>query len=128
MRILITGDRNWNCRDIAERVLTSLRSRHGRGLTIVHGDATGVDAAFKTWCKRLGITAEAHPADWSNGPGGGPARNQTMVNKGADFAIAVHRQIQRSKGTRDCVRKCLDAGIAVYLIDGANPDRRIYDV
>jgi hypothetical protein len=40
-----------------------------------------------------------------------------MVAAGADLCIAVHRFIFNSKGTRDCARQAIEAGIPTYLID-----------
>jgi len=46
-----------------------------------------------------------------------PARNREIVEAGADLCIAHHRTLETSKGTKDCVRQALAAGILVYLID-----------
>jgi hypothetical protein len=48
-----------------------------------------------------------------------------MVESGADLCLALHRSIEASKGTKDCVRQALAAGIPVYLIgdDRAHPIR-----
>jgi hypothetical protein len=40
-----------------------------------------------------------------------------MVQAGADLCIALHRSIETSKGTKDCVRQALAAGIPVWLIE-----------
>jgi hypothetical protein len=118
-RILISGDRHWECPEVAEWILQSLLVRHGPGFVVVHGAARGVDSTFAAACDRLGIVHEPHPADWeARGKGAGPRRNQEMVDLGADFAIAVHRDIASSKGTGDCVRRCHAAGISVFLVDG----------
>jgi hypothetical protein len=39
-----------------------------------------------------------------------------MVQVGADLCIAFHRTFETSKGTKDCIRQALAAGIPVYLI------------
>jgi hypothetical protein len=43
----------------------------------------------------------------------------------ADLCLALHRTLATSKGTKDCVRQALAAGIPVYLIedDRAIPTR-----
>jgi hypothetical protein len=46
----------------------------------------------------------------------GPKRNQEMVQAGADLCVALHRSIEASKGTKDCVRQAMAAGIPTYLI------------
>jgi YspA, cpYpsA-related SLOG family len=55
MRILITGDRFWQCHVLASGVLRRLIDRYGIDLVIVHGDATGVDESFGTAAKGLGL-------------------------------------------------------------------------
>ena len=47
----------------------------------------------------------------------GPERNREMVEAGADLCIALHRSIETSKGTKDCVRQALAVGIPVWLIE-----------
>jgi hypothetical protein len=118
MRILVTGDRHWPCADLAERILNRLIGRYGPDLVIAHGGAPGVDNAFATACRLLGVVAEPHVADWKGlGNVAGPARNREMVEAGADLCIALHRTLETSKGTKDCVRQALAAGIPVYLIE-----------
>ena len=125
-RIIITGDRHWTCADIAAHVLAGIRAKLGTDVVIVHGDCpTGVDRSFRYACEAMGIPHEPHPADWHLGKKGGPIRNSEMVRLGAAYAIAVHRTLARSRGTRDCVRKCLGAGITVWLIDGGDRPRRL---
>jgi YspA, cpYpsA-related SLOG family len=126
MRILVTGDRHWSCQDLAEQVLNRLLARYGPGIVIVHGGACGVDQSFSEACRELCILTEPHVADWKGLSNiAGPARNREMVQAGADLCIALHRSIQTSKGTKDCVRQALAAGIPVWLIedDRATPRR-----
>lgn len=128
VRVIVTGDRNWRCDDLAERVVSRLLRRHGPGLVIVHGAAAGVDSAFAAACEDLAVAHEPHPARWDElGLRAGPARNSEMVALGAALAVAVHRRIEWSKGTRDCANKCIVANIPVYLIDGDDAEpRRIH--
>jgi hypothetical protein len=58
-----------------------------------------------------------------------PLRNARMVAAGADLCIAVHRYIFNSKGTKDCARQAIEAGIPTYLIDSekAVPKRLLAD-
>ena len=121
MRIVVTGNRFWICHELAAGVIRRLVAHYGSGIAIVHGGATGVDESFATACKGLGIAAEAHPVsdeDWQRlGKRAGPLRNRAMVQAGADLCIAVHRFIFNSKGTKDCARQAIEAGIPTYLID-----------
>jgi hypothetical protein len=121
MRILITGDRHWACTPLVERILDRLIARYGRDLVIVHGGAPGVDNAFAEAYRRFDIMAEPHLADWKGlGNVAGPARNREMVESEADTCIALHRSLETSKGTKDCVHQAIAAGIAVYLIDSVH--------
>jgi hypothetical protein len=123
VRIIITGDRNWRCEALAERIVVRLIDRYGRSVTIVHGAASGVDQSFARAATFANITQEPHPADWrKHGKAAGPKRNGEMVKAGATLCIAVHRDINASKGTKDCVRQCLAAGIPVWLIDGEDAE------
>jgi hypothetical protein len=126
MRILVTGDRHWNCTDLAERVVNRLLARYGPDMVIIHGGACGVDEAFAKACRKLGVVAEPHLADSKAlGNVAGPARTRATVGSGADMCIAVHGSLATSKGTKDCVREALAAGIPVFLIedDRAIPSR-----
>jgi YspA, cpYpsA-related SLOG family len=126
MRILIAGDRHWRCDELAEQVLNRLLARYGPGIIVVHGGAPGVDQSFAVAGTELGITLEPHLADWKGLDNvAGPMRNREMVQSGADLCLALHRTLATSKGTKDCVRQALAAGIPVYLIedDRAIPTR-----
>jgi hypothetical protein len=48
-----------------------------------------------------------------------------MVDAGAGMCLAFHRYLANSKGTRDCARRAIAAGIPTYLIDSdrARPRR-----
>src|SRR4051812_2287146 len=134
MRPLGPGDRHWYAPDLAEQVLNRLILRYGPGLVIIHGDATGIDRSFAEACGELGIDQEAHPARWDElehpeavirydrrgrpyNANAGPVRNAELVAAGAAMCLAFHRAITASRGTRDCVRRALGAGIPTYLID-----------
>jgi hypothetical protein len=118
IRILVTGDRHWPCTELAERIVNRLIGRYGPNLLIIHGEAPGVANAFAAACRKLGVVAEPHLADRKDlGNIAGPSRNQEMVQSGADLCIALHRSLAGSKGTKDCVRQALAAGIPVYLIE-----------
>jgi hypothetical protein len=108
--VLVTGDRHWTCPDLAERIVSRLIARCGYDLVIIHGGACGFDQSFAVACRNLGIGAEPHLPDWWGlGNIAGPARNRRMVEEGADLCIALHRTIESSKGTKDCVRQAIAA-------------------
>jgi hypothetical protein len=122
-RVIITGCRHWEPVDLAIEVLGRLAKKYGPGLVIVHGAASGVDETFSNYASMLSISQERHPALWGKyGNRAGPTRNQEMVDLGAVLCVAVHRDIHNSKGTRDCARRAIAAGIPTCLMDGTSPD------
>jgi hypothetical protein len=142
MRVIVTGDRNWDAPDLAGEVLGRLLVRYGPVFVIVHGGATGIDRSFAEACDEHGIEQEAHPDRWEelDVPGAvirydkrgraynansGPARNQEMVAAGADMCLAFHRAISASKGPKDCARRAIEAGIPTWLVcsEAAEPKR-----
>jgi hypothetical protein len=67
-----------------------------------------------------GVTRRATPYNENCGPGPvvtGGRRNSEMVASKPDLCVAFHRSIETSKGTKDCVKRALAAGIAVYLVE-----------
>ena len=116
--VVITGDRFWGCPDLAEQVLNRLLARYGPDLVIIHGGANGVDQAFHV---AAGSSVSMSNRTWQIGrawpTSRGPARNREMVEAGADLCLALHRSLETSMGTKDCVRQALAAGIPVYLIE-----------
>jgi len=127
---------------LAEKISKRLLFRYGPALVIVQGGATGIDRSFAEACGELGVEQEDHPARWEeldhaeavirydkrNRPynaNAGPIRNAEMVAAGAEMCLAFHRAISASKGTKDCARRAIEAGIPTYLINSnaAEPKR-----
>jgi hypothetical protein len=142
MRVIITGDRNWYAPEMAAEVVRRLLVRYGPDLVIVHRGASGIDWSFTQACGNLGVKVEVHPARWElldvsgalvrqNKHGvrynanAGPIRNAKMVAAGAGMCVAFHRFLRQSRGTKDCVRRAIEAGIPTYLVDSekARPRR-----
>jgi hypothetical protein len=141
MRVIITGNRHWYDPDLAEALINRLRRRYGPNLIIVHGAADGIDLSFAEACAKLGVKHEPHPARFDDleAPGAvirhkngrpynakaGAARNAKMIAAGAGMCIAFHEYLAGSRGTNDCVRRAIEAGIPTYLVDSeaARPRR-----
>lgn len=121
MRILVTGSRNWTDADAVYRALfeARMRARIGEPVVIVHGHCpTGADRFADQWatqCVDPDVTVERHPADWAGrGKAAGPARNQRMVDAGADVCLAF--PLPGSRGTWHCVQAAERAGIPVQVV------------
>jgi hypothetical protein len=100
MRIVETGDRSWQCDELATAILRRLFQRYGPNLTIVHGGQNGVDESFNKACKNLEIAVEVRLANWPQT--GHPMignKNRELIKDGADLCIALHRSISRSERT-----------------------------
>ena len=117
MRILVVGDRFWTGRKLARDILERLVARHGPDIVVIHDGGPGVADSFARECRELGLETEYKPPDWAGlGNIGRSARYKQMIASGADLCIAVRRSIAESKGTKDCVRQALAAGISTFLI------------
>lgn len=114
-RVLVTGSRTWTDHDVVRDALVAARYQQD-GMVVVHGACpSGADAIASWWVRQfrhLGITEEAHPADWAQrGLAAGPIRNQHMVNLGADVCLAfIHNG---SRGASHTARIAEQAGIPV---------------
>ena len=66
-----------------------------------------------SWESRSSLTLLTEKA-WGTSRG---LHNREIVEAGADRCVALHRRIEASKGTKDCVRQALAAGITGWLIE-----------
>jgi hypothetical protein len=123
MRVIVTGSRHLFPLDLARRIVADLVVRAWPGdLRIVHGCCpilASSDWAFDQAALEASAEVECfHPEQYGRWPGCGPKRNSDMVRYGADLGIAYHDRLEKSRGTLDCVRKLLAAGIPVLWYDG----------
>lgn len=126
-RVLVTGSRSTSpdddafIRAVLDRVTGPARGNN-RHVVLIEGECPygGVDDTARQWgLAAEGVTVDPYPAGVD--AGGrilGPARNQRMVDAGADICVAF--PAPGSRGTWDCLRKAADAGIPgrVYPIMG----------
>lgn len=119
MKILVTGDREWN--DI--ETIVSVFEKFPFGTIIVHGACRGADNTCAAVAEALGFEVRAYPADWKTyKKAAGPIRNQQMLvsenrhDEPIDLCIAFHDDLEKSTGTRDMVKRSLGAMIPVDLV------------
>ena len=111
--VLICGDRNWSDASLIRRVVAELPA----GTVVLAGAARGADALAASAAKALGYEVREFPADWKRfGNGAGVLRNRAMLDAHPDRVIAFHDDLQRSRGTRDCVEEAQRREIAVTVI------------
>lgn len=118
MKILITGDRNW---DDIERVVEEL-SPYPAGTILIHGACRGADVICAAVAESLGFVVRGYPADWAKYPrAAGPIRNQQMLDvenkpeEPIDLCLAFHNDIASSRGTADMVKRMQKAGFTVKV-------------
>lgn len=125
MKILVTGSRDWP----NERgdVIADALAKFPKGTILVHGACpTGADFIADIYGKTRQFEVRPYPADWeSEGKAAGPKRNARMIREEhkrgepIDLCIAFSDDLERSRGTRDCVMRARAAGIKTVVISGA---------
>lgn len=118
MRIVVTGDRNWNDTNIIEQAFGIFIS--GKNVEIIHGNCIGCDLLAKEVALKSNYRVRDFPADWANyGRSAGPIRNKQMLAEKPNFVLAFHDNIGESKGTKDCINQAKKLKITVYLFNSA---------
>jgi hypothetical protein len=120
MRIAVTGDRNWpgtRYQEIFKR-LQALRP----GSIVILGDATGVDSLARQACVTLGLTHSIYEADWNTfGKGAGPIRNKEMLDAEPEEVWYWHRDLSKSKGTKNMLAQAKERGIPTINMTEESP-------
>lgn len=120
MKVLVTGSRTWTNWSIIERELKKLP----KGTILVHGAALGADSIAAEIARQLGFERRGFPADWATyGKAAGPIRNSQMLMEEhpdvfdvpIDLGLAFTLDLERSRGTRDMVRKARRVFIPVEV-------------
>jgi len=115
MRVIVTGSRIHDDRDMIEQALRALEQKADwTDIILVHGAAAGADSIAQDVAFDNGWIVEPHPADWAKyGNRAGYVRNQEMADLGADLVIAF--PIGESRGTRMMIDIATKAGIPVEV-------------
>lgn len=118
MKVLVTGDRDW---DDVETIVSELE-KLPPGTIIVHGACRGADNICAAVGEALGFIVRPYPTDWDRYPrAAGPIRNQQMIDaehrqdEPIDLCKAFHNNIERSRGTRDMMTRAKKAKITTTL-------------
>ena len=118
-RLLVAGGRDYYAYRFIEQTLTEwfvndFTESHETweesesGITVVHGDASGVDRIAAMWATYNNFLVEPHPADWSlNGRYAGHKRNSEMIESRIDYAILF----PGGKGTQNMKSQLIRHGI-----------------
>lgn len=124
--VLVTGSRDWQCREAIERVFDRLDADD---VCLVHGAARGADTLCEQVAQARGWKIVPMPADWAkDGKAAGPIRNQHMLDVALDirddwqaglvtfaFKAELSPGLKRG-GTEDMIRRLKEAGIPGTLV------------
>lgn len=118
--ILVCGDRDWTDTETIRREL----SRFPKGTRVIHGAARGADEIAGRVATELEFEVIPFSADWPKyGSAAGPIRNQEMLEsllhqdpEEPKLVLAFHRDLSKSKGTADMVKRARSAGVKVRVI------------
>jgi len=99
MILLVCGGRDYNNRDLVERVLTDLLNVHGVDV-LIEGSAAGADTLAFHWATARGIpVATVKPLWHKHGKAAGMRRNYAMIKLKPDLVVAF----PGGKGTANMV-------------------------
>lgn len=118
MRILITGSRDWDDRQLLEDILIGYDTLVGTGpMTLVSGACpTGADAMAESYAEYAEWTVERYPALWGlHGKRAGYVRNAEMVGLGADICLAFIKN--NSRGASMTAKLAQRAGIETVVYE-----------
>ena len=88
MRILITGGRDFDDRDLLWSTLDRLHAEH-HFTALIHGDARGADRLAGEWAGERGIPVLVCPEDRKrDGRGARSKRNRRMLAENPDLVVA----------------------------------------
>ena len=116
-RIIFCGDRKWSDYSSIRQVLNMLSKED---TLVIHGACRGADKMSGEIAKERGFKVKVYPALWDvYGRAAGPIRNQQMLTEGrATEIIAFHKNIKKSRGTKDMINRALKKGLRVRLHNG----------
>ena len=97
MRILITGGRDFDDREMLYRALDRLHEEHGFTL-VIHGAARGADRLGGEWAQERGIEVLACPADWRR-YGRGAGRSETVKCSTKTLTCLLHSLVVMARTT-----------------------------
>lgn len=128
MKVLVCGSRHFGFKleerdkifGVIEEAVESckdLNTSEYNNLTIIQGEAKGVDRAAGEWAVLCNVPQERYPADWNkHGKAAGPIRNKQMLDEGKpDLVVAF--LAKDSRGTANMVEQARKAGVEVKVVD-----------
>ncbi len=119
MKILISGSRYYSNYKKILSFLKKMKKKY-KNLVVIEGGARGADKLAQKACKQAGIKFKEYNANWEKyGKKAGPIRNQKMLddNKDIELLAVFHENLDKSKGTRDMIKRAKKAKIKIIKFD-----------
>lgn len=111
-KVLVCGGRDYKDRDKIYHVLDAQLAKIGDKMLLINGGAPGADTIAREWAVDRKVDHLTLYAKWDRfGRAAGPIRNRRMAKKGPRLVLAFHEDLNRSKGTKDMVRRSRDMKI-----------------
>jgi hypothetical protein len=124
-RVIISGNTEWTSRKSVLETMKAVELMAGPidNIIIIQGESRGAERIARGFAyKNPLMTVEAYPANWGNRyndtyrPAAGKARNQQMVDSGADLCVGFFVKGYENTGVIDCLDRAKLAGIKVLEI------------
>lgn len=122
MIAIVTGDRHWKKEAAVHRELFKRRKKL---ILVMEGGAKGADRCANVGAKLLKIPTATFDANWeTQGLAAGPIRNSVMLKFGLALSqalktklivLAFHKNLKKSKGTIDMVRRARKRKVLVKV-------------
>ena len=124
-KVLVTGDRTWEAKDIILKVLRDLKPK-----LVIQGGAHGADTLARMCAALLKIPSKEYMANWTKyGRAAGPLRNREMIDKEKpELVLAFHDNLAKSKGTKNMVMLANNRGVPVYLYNSSGEVQYNYTI
>lgn len=117
VRVIVCGPRDWDDEHAIWYALGELDLDRPH-VTVIQGDAPGVDRLAAKVARLSEMPCETYPANWRlYGKAAGPRRNALMLSMGKpDRVVAFRRGETWTKGTLDMVTKAHEAGVPITVV------------
>ena len=124
-KVLVTGDRTWEAKDVIMKVLQELKPK-----LVIQGGVRGADTFAKMCAVILKIPCKEYIANWTKyGKAAGPLRNREMIDKEKpELVVAFHDNLAKSKGTKNMVMLANNRGVPVYLYNSSGEVQYNYTI
>jgi hypothetical protein len=117
MIIAFSGDRNFSNKWFVYEIIFVFLD--DKDLKILVGDCRGLDYWVRYWAEELDVPHEVFKANWDkHGKAAGPIRNKRILERKPDVLIAIHPNMDESKGTKNMVAQARGLGIPVIELAG----------